>query len=345
MIEERKIVKNSEMLNDAYVVSNLLGRDLQLKELTSCLYPALEGKKPWHVWLHGRPGTGKTLVAKYVLMNLSREGNIRGIRVNCWEHNSYYAVLDKLVRELRILGAEKLNSSFKLERLRLFVGTRPFVIILDEIDQPKRMERDSIIYNLCGAGNVGLVCISNSADAFLSLDDRIKSRLNARHIEFQCYSPGRLINILRQRAELTLAPGSWDADVLSKIAGFAEGDARIAFKTLKNAASYAEAEGSPSIGIKHILAGHTCARDVRKEAFLARLSSHHRLLYDLVKQRGEINSGELWEAYLAESARFDRPAIALRTFSEYMNRLIELELVRWDRALVRGKVRVFRVPE
>jgi hypothetical protein len=38
----------------------------------------------------------------------------------------------------------------------------------------------------------------------------------------------------------------------------------------------------------------------------------------------------------------DRPAIDLRTFSEYMNKLIELDLVRWDRTLVRGKVRVFR---
>lgn len=155
--------------------------------------------------------------------------------------------------------------------------------------------------------------------------------------------PRRLINILRQRAEFTLAPGSWNEDVLSKIAGFAEGDARIAFKTLRNAASYAEAEGSPSIGMKHILAGRTSAKDVRKEAFLARLSSHHRLLYDLVKQIGEINSGELWKGYLAESARLGRPAIALRTFSEYMNRLIELDLIRWDRALVRGKVRVFSV--
>ncbi len=83
------------------------------------------------------------------------------------------------------------------------------------------------------------------------------------------------------------------------------------------------------------------AREIRKGALLARLSSHHRLLYDLVRQRGEVNPGELWEAYLAESSRLARPAIALRTFSEYMNRLIELELVQWDRALVRGKVRVF----
>lgn len=338
-----KIVRNPEMLDDAYVVSSVSARDLQIQELISCLRPALEGKRPVHAWLHGRPGTGKTLVAKFVMRQLSRQGNLAGIYVNCWEHNSYYAVLDKLVRELRILGAEKLNTSFKLERFRLFVGSRPFVIILDEIDQTRRMERDSILYNLCGIGSVGLICISNSAETFLSLDERIKSRLSARHIEFGCYSPGRLTNILRQRAEFGLAPGSWDDAVIGKILEFAEGDARIAIRALRNAALNAEADGSPSIGMKHIMAGQTSARDFRKEVLLAKLSSHHRLLYDLVKQGGEINSGELWEAYLAESRRLGRPAIALRTFSEYMNRLIELELVRWDRALVRGKVRVFRV--
>jgi Cdc6-like AAA superfamily ATPase len=185
--------------------------------------------------------------------------------------------------------------------------------------------------------------ISNSADAFLTLDDRIKSRLNAMTLEFECYTPGRLMGILRQRVELALTPGATYEAVLSKVTALSEGDARMAFKILKRAAQNAEADGSAAIGMDHVISAHTSAREIRKDALLARLSSHHRLLYDLVRQRGEVNSGDLWEAYLAESSRLARPAIALRTFSEYMNRLIELELVQWDRALVRGKVRVFKV--
>jgi hypothetical protein len=61
----------------------------------------------------------------------------------------------------------------------------------------------------------------------------------------------------------------------------------------------------------------------------------------VIYKHGQINSGELWEAYLDDCREQNKPAIALRTFSEYMNKLIELDLVRWDRALVRGKVRVF----
>jgi Cdc6-like AAA superfamily ATPase len=111
---------------------------LQLKEFASCLRPALYGQKPAHAWLYGRPGTGKTLVAKFVLRDLGRDGRLGGIYINYWENNSYYSVLDRLVRELRILSAEKLNTAFKLERFRLFVGTRPFVVAVVPPQAPLR---------------------------------------------------------------------------------------------------------------------------------------------------------------------------------------------------------------
>jgi Cdc6-like AAA superfamily ATPase len=66
------------------------------------------------------------------------------------------------------------------------------------------------------------------------------------------------------------------------------------------------------------------------------------VLYELVKKKKEVNSGELWKLYLSECKRLKKQPIAVRTFSEYMNRLIEIGLVQWDRALVRGKVRVFK---
>ena len=337
-----EIVKIPDLLEEAHVPLIVFHREQHTAELENCLKPALSMNKPIHAWLFGQPGTGKTLVSKFILRKLSKDGRLGGIYINCWEHNTYYAVLDELVRKLRILGAEKLNTSFKLERFRQFVGTRPFIIILDEIDQPKRMERDSIIYNLCNVGNVGLVIISNSRDMLFSMDERIRSRMNAKQIEFSGYTIEDLASILRLRAASALSAGTWNDEMLGKIASFAEGDARCAFQTLKNAARWAESENSATIAEKHVQAGHNSSRGSKKAWLLERLSSHHRLLYDLVKEHGQINSGELWEAYLDECREINKPPIALRTFSEYMNKLIELDLVRWDRALVRGKVRVFR---
>jgi Cdc6-like AAA superfamily ATPase len=46
-----------------------------------------------------------------------------------------------------------------------------------------------------------------------------------------------------------------------------------------------------------------------------------------VKKKKEINSGELWKAYLERCRELQKLPIAVRTYSEYMNKLIELELV------------------
>jgi Cdc6-like AAA superfamily ATPase len=294
-----------------------------------------------NAWLIGKPGTGKTLVAKFVLRKLSKDGKISGAYVNCWEHNSFYAVLDKLISDLRIFGAEKLSTPYKLERLRHSIGTKPFVLILDEIDHPTRNDRDSIIYNLSSIGNVCLVLISHSAIIFFSMDDRIKSRLNAKRIDFPPYSDEDLAEILRLRAEFALLARTWELTLLKKIATLAKGDARCALQLLKNAALRADMDECDCVREIHVQETHSASASDKKTWLLEKLSSHHRLLLDIVKERGEINSGELWEAYLDRCRAENRPAIALRTFSEYMNKLIELGLVRWDRALVRGKVRVF----
>jgi orc1/cdc6 family replication initiation protein len=343
MTEARPIIINPEILKETYILINAAVREAHLEELLRCLRPGFDRKKPMHAWLFGEPGTGKTLLVKHVLGKMSREALVGGAYINCWEQNSFYSVLDKLVRELRMLGAEKLNSSFKLERLKMFFGNRPFIIVLDEIDKPKREERDSILYNLCNVGNVGLVCVSNSRSVLYSMDERIKSRLNAKQIEFHPYAQDDLFCILKQRAELALSPGSCNEATLRKIAELAEGDARVAIQTLKNAAYNAEKDVSKAINENHIKDGFTSAKGMKKTFLLENLTSHHRLLYDLVAERGKINSGELWQAYLDRCDSLSKPPIALRTFSEYMNKLIELGLVRWDRALVRGKVRVFKV--
>jgi len=45
---------------------------------------------------------------------------VKGVYVNCWKHPRLYSVLDKLALELRMLGADKPDASFKLERLERF---------------------------------------------------------------------------------------------------------------------------------------------------------------------------------------------------------------------------------
>ncbi len=124
MNEEYSVLTKPDALNEGYIPSHVLSRATQIKELEFCVSPALRRMKPIHAWIYGEPGTGKTVTTKLILRKIQREANIESIYINCWDHNSYYSVLDKIVREFRILGAEKLNTSFKLERFERYVGEK-----------------------------------------------------------------------------------------------------------------------------------------------------------------------------------------------------------------------------
>lgn len=339
------MVTKPDRFQENYFPAYITGREMQIKEISYCLEPAIRKMKPEHAWIYGESGTGKTLVAKYILRKYQKEAYADGVYINCWENNSFFSVLDKLVRELRILGAEKLNISFKLERLQQFIGKKPFIIILDEFDQVKPPESDAIIYNLSTCGNIGLICISKSRLTLYSLDERTLSRLNARQIAFVPYTEAELFKILMRRALFSLRPGVCGETVLRYVAKLSEGNARTAIQTLRNAAYMADNEQSPNIKLVHIKNGYNSSKDLKKSYLLDRLNSHQRLFYELVKENKEINSGELWTAYLERCEKLQKHPIAVRTYSEYMNKLIEMELVYWDRALVKGKVRAFSVSE
>jgi len=337
------IIANFEILSEEYIPENIPGREQQIGELKTCLEQLSRRRKPINAWLYGPPGAGKTATARFMLRQTAQAYRVFCIYVNCWERASLYSVLEKVVNELRILGAEKPDASFKMERIQRHLKDAPMVLILDEIDQPPPKERNSILYNLCGLENLGLICISNSRDCIFGLDERIKSRLNVSQIEFSPYSVADLVYVLSLRAETALVPRTWDKGLLENIAEMAEGDARIAIQTLKNAAYYAEKGNSSRILSEHVEKGRKDARVIKKTYLLNKLTADHRILYEVIQSRKQVHSNELWEAYLSEARKRGLKPIALRTYSEYVNKLRDLRLITADRARVKGRVRVFGV--
>jgi len=345
MFEENKhgIVVNPDLLDEHSIPLRMSGRESPITQLQFCLSPALKGQRPLHSWVYGNPGTGKTATTKFMLKKLEHESGIRGVYINCWEYNTFYAVIEKIVVELRILGADKLNTTFKLERFERFLGDKPFVIILDEIDQPCPKERNSILYNLCNLRKIGVIAVCNSKYTLFGLDERVKSRLQPTRIEFPAYSVNDLLFILKQRAELALYPKTWDQTTLEKIAELSDGDARVAIQTLKNSSHHAETEYKARINYEDVRKGWNSSKDLKKTYMLNKLTEHHRLLFEIIKKRKEVLSGKLWSLYLEECKKKKLKPMAVRTFSLYTNKLKELGLIKAERALVRGKVRLLGV--
>lgn len=341
--DEKGIIANPDLLGEDYIPPRIPARETQIDELRFCLAPALKGKKPLHCWVYGSPGTGKTATTKFMLRNLEHESSVKTAYVDCWKHNTFYSVIEKIVVDLRILGADKLNTSFKLERFERYIEDKPFIVILDEIDQPCPKERNSMLYNLSSLGKVGLIAVCNSKYNLFGLDERVKSRLQPTRIEFPAYSVSDLTFILRQRAEWALHPKTWDDRILQKIAELSGGDARVAIQTLKNASHHAEKEYRDKIQMEDVRKGYNSAKDLKRTYLLNKLTEHHRLLYEVVKRQKQALSGGVWKLYLKECEANKLKPMAVRTFSSYTNKLKELGLIKVERALVKGKVRLLKV--
>jgi len=340
-----RIILDDSILREQYVPTELTSREDQLKLVESCLEPARKGRKPTHVWLHGRPGSGKTAVARLALANLEQEARIASVRINCWERNSLYEILDQMVADLKIFHAEQHRSSIKLERIQQHLGNRCLIVLLDEVDKMSPSERARVLYSLDDLSKIALLCISSGLAALFDLEERVRSRINPRTIHCTPYSADQIAEILTRRANLALAPGACPEYLIKRIAAVSSGDARVAIQTLRNAAESAERAGREIIKPSDLVAGWHDTQQIKTSQILARLTEDHRILYRAVRKHNRMLSTELRQAYVQYCSRVNRNPIAVRTFSAYVNRLVRLGLLSCERARVKGNVRLLRPAE
>ena len=336
------IVTNPDILDETYIPPNIQSRGEQINDIAFCMSPATKNRRPWHLWIHGNPGVGKTSTVRYILRALEKAG-VNGFYVNCWSENTLYSILDRITSEMRLFRADAQSSVVKLKKIEGSLKNQSIVIVLDEIDKPLPKDMNTMIYSLCGISKSGLICICNSREAYHDLDDRVRSRLNPKFIGFEPYSANDLVEILNQRAVLGLAPGTWSKTLFENIARLSEGDARVAIQTLKNAAYHAETGRGRKITSEHVMKGYSRAKRLKKTYRLDKLTPHHKILYDAIRENPSILSGGLWAEYTQRCGKKKIKPIARRTYTHYIIGLTETGLIKAERATVKGRVRSFRV--
>jgi cell division control protein 6 len=337
------MVTEKAVMSENYVPERLIGREGHIREIMRCLAPALKKRRPLHLWVHGAPGSGKTVTTRHVLKHLNETAALGSVLVNCWEKDSLFSIVDDIVFRLGILRAEQHRTSAKLHKLGKYLNQRPFVIVLDEIDKLRPSERSAALYNLESLDNVGLICIACTQRPLFELEDRVRSRLNPYCVHFPSYSRQELTDILAHRARLALAVGVWSDSLLAEVADMAAGDARIAIRALKNMAELAEGQDRNQLSGDFLRRQWEAARAASQDAALRQLTEDHRIVHEIVKEHGQILSGSLWQQYVHRCAERRRTPLAPRTFSEYANRLIQVGLITSERARAKGKVRLFKV--
>lgn len=333
---------NADTFTEHYLVPVVRGRDEQLRQLRLCLAPVFRGGKPLHALLVGPAGAGKTLVAGYGLAELKSKG-IHAAYVNCMEHSTLYAVLEKIIADLKILRSERISTAYKLEQIVKFLKDRPLVVVLDEIHRIPPKDRAQTLYNLSNLGKLGLVCVCSNPHFLQSLDENVRSRLSPTVIDFPLYTAEELQGVLAQRADVGLVSGACSEEALTSLSQLAGGDARTAIHALRRAAVNAGQRAAEVIETRDVRNGWQNGPELKRAYVLGLLNDHQRALFRILQEFGEMTSTRLWQEYMVECERIGLRLVAPRTFTHYMRKLEIVGLVEVRKAQAKGNVRVFRV--
>jgi archaeal cell division control protein 6 len=271
-LNKESLFAEKKVLQATYTPDTIIHRDQEITNLANILAPSLRLEKPSNVFLYGKTGTGKTLIAKYTTQEIQKVAKQRDIPIDVIYLNcklsrvadTEYRLIAQLAREL---GKEIPPTGLPTDEVyKIFYNAiddkqRVLILILDEIDQLVRKAGDEIIYNLTRINTdlkncqVTLLGISNDLIFTDNLDPRVKSSLSEEEVVFPPYNALQLQEILRKRSVGAFKDGALKQGVIEKCAAYAareHGDARRALELLRVAGEVAERLGGDKVKIEHI---------------------------------------------------------------------------------------------
>jgi len=304
---EHLILKDERFLYPDFVPEKLPFRDKEVSELVFCLKPASEGKKPTNAFVFGKPGTGKTVTARFVLQELEEfSDRVKCLYINCFQSNSRHAIIYKASNFFghavpeRGLGSDEIFLRF-VSVLRTKKLTP--IIVFDEAEQLLRSEdMKKLLYDFSRLSEqhkvfCGMIFVSNDEFFLANVDERVRSSLQASTIAFEPYAPPELKEILKERAKYAFFDDVLDDEVIPLCAAHAAkngGDARIAIDVLLKGARLAEKENSKKVSVKHLRAAFAQEKPVKFE-IKTTLSEQEQLILAFLADK-EVESGEVYSA-------------------------------------------------
>ncbi|MXV63544.1 AAA family ATPase [Natronorubrum sp. JWXQ-INN-674] len=331
------MIVDERVLREDFVPSEVVHRHDEVNLLSETLEPLLDDRRADPAFCFGPTGVGKTCIARYTLAQLREQNpDVRVAYVNCWQEYTrfrvLYSVLEAVGRTADIHRSSPKDELF--DRLRE-TDDRPVVAILDEVDQ---LEETAALYDLYRLGHISLILIANrEEELFASFDDRVRSRLRAgTRVRFDRYGTDELVAILAERADKALEPEAVSDDQLRRIADAASGDARVGIGILRSAARRGTQQGRESVSDAGLEAAIPDARTAIRRKTVEGLIEHQRVLYDIIADGGEIEPGELYDAY---ETRVDDPKTN-RMLRNYLTKMVHYDLIE---AVGERRGRTYRV--
>ncbi|NWF94888.1 MAG: ORC1-type DNA replication protein [Candidatus Thorarchaeota archaeon] len=359
-IQGQGIFRNRNALRPTFVPDTLPYRDEQMSRIASILGPALRGAPPSNILCYGKTGTGKTVVARYVLNMLVEKAQESGIKppitayVNCRIVGTNYRVLKRLCDQIDATmpdGSEVPFTGLPTDEIRDLLKSKLdeesniLTIVLDEVDS--LLKRDvsqgnDILYGLTRmngeleSSRVSIIGISNDLKFKEMLDPRVLSSLGEEEVIFPPYNAVELRGILEQRVKMAFTDEAVsDEGVINLVGALAaqeHGDARRALDLLRTAGELAERRGDDKVTQDHVReAQKVLERDSVSEAIktLPMQSKAVLLAVYALASRGQkdIFTGECFNVYSEIAHALSIDTLTQRRVSDLISELDMLGLI------------------
>ena len=359
-LQGQAIFRDRTALRPTYVPENLPYRDDQMSRIGSILGPALRGAPPSNILCYGKTGTGKTVVAKYVLDTLVTKAKESGINapltafVNCRIVGTNYRVLRRLCEAIDATmpdGSEVPFTGLPTDEIRevlknkLDSSTNILTVVLDEVDS--LLKRDvgqgnDILYGLTRMNGelensrITIIGISNDLTFKEMLDPRVLSTLGEEEVIFSPYNAVELKGILKQRVELAFNKNAiGDEGVINLVGALAaqeHGDARRALDLLRTAGELAERKGDEAVTQDHVReAQKVIERDTITETVKTLPMQSKAVLFSVYvlasKGQRDIFTGECYNVYSEIAKSLSLDTLTQRRVSDLISELDMLGLI------------------
>ena len=337
----------------AFEPSNLPHREPEVEALVRNLVDALNGHIPSNMLLYGVPGSGKTVVTRFVLSQLLEKGKQMGhpvqtYEINCRNVDTKYRVVQTLASQLKQRGdypipftgwpTDRVLETL-IERMDRAGGVH--ILVLDEIDNLVARAGSDLLYSLTNLNTIlknarcCIIGISNDLNFTQELDPRVSSRLSQEDVVFHPYGAQEIQDILQERVRMGLKNDSLEGGVIplcSALAAQEHGDARRALDLLRISVQKAEQRSQTKVDPKHVRLAQSQLEHDQVTPVLKTLPLHQKLVLFCIiinEENGlrNICTGEIFRTYSQACMKISIEPLTPRRISSLLNELDTLGLI------------------